>query len=185
MNPVARHWWALCLKMIALLCFIGAFIAFMRLQEEESELHRLRNQGVVSQAVVTSKEVDEITRRSRRGRTSSSQINVLMVRHNPKSTIPYADLGTKVKETDLPPPVPESKDAPIGVMWVNDEVFAKTQVGDLLTVVNTPYNKTSPELVSDVRDFSPRNFHLAIGVFLALTFLIWLPARRLGKIQTA
>jgi len=82
--------------------------------------------------------VDKLVRQGRKGKSTSSKINVVMVRQNPKSTITYADYGTKIRESDLPPPLAEAKDALIGIMWVNDEMYAKTQVGDVLTVINTP-----------------------------------------------
>lgn len=183
MTAVARSWWALCLKLVALLCFIGAFIAFMKLDERNSELHRLRTVGVVSRALVTEKEVDTVTQRTRRGRTSSYEIRVLTVRHNPKSTIAYTDLGSKVAEADLPPPLPESKDAPIGIMRVSSDFFESTKVGDVLTVVNTPYNPNGPELYADVRDFDPRPYYQYMGIFCALTLIIGEAGRRFGKLK--
>lgn len=181
MKSAAKPWIVLCVKCVAVLCLIGAFIAFMKLNERTSELHRLRTAGVVSRAVVTDKEVDTVTRRARKGRTTTSEIRVLTVRHNPKSTLAYADLGTKVQEADLPPPLPESQDAPTGIMHVSTGFFEQTNIGDVLTVVNTPYNPGGPELYTDIRDFKPDTHYQFMGLLGALAVMFWFIARRINR----
>lgn len=183
MKSAAKPWIVLCVKCIAVLCFIGAFIAFMKLNERTSELHRLRTVGVVSRAVVTDKEVDTIRRQQRKGKSTTSEIRVLTVRHNPKSTIAYADMDTKVQEADLPPPLPEGKDAPIGIMHVGLDLYDQTNIGDVLTVVNTPYRPGGPELYTDIRDFTPDAHYQFMGLFGVLGVVFWLVARRVNKVQ--
>jgi hypothetical protein len=183
MNAKARPWIGLCFKLLALLALIFAFIFFMKMQEEQSENDKLRNQGVVSRALVTDKDQDTITsQHSGIGRRSSgyqtqSEILVLTVRHVPKSTVKYADFPSKTKEADLPVAPPKSADpmqdfGNIGIMWVSADVYEKTKVGDMLTVVNTPWDSSSPVLVSDVEAFDATVFYprMAIALFLTLLF---------------
>jgi hypothetical protein len=177
MNPVSRYWLSICFKAIAALCFIGLFIAFMKLQERDSELHHLRTVGVVSRAVVTEKEVEKVTMQTSKGRTRQSEYLQLTVRHNPKSTVKYQDIGTKMQEADLPPPLPEGKEAPIGFMRVSGTVYDQTKVGDVITVVNTPYNTGGPEFYTDVRDFKPDTHYKYMALFAALTLVFWGVAR--------
>ncbi len=181
MNPVSRYWLSICFKCISVLCFLGLFIAFMKLNERTSELHRLRTVGVVSRAIVTEKSVEKVTTSLSKGRSRSSEYLQITVRHNPKSAVTYADFGTRVQESDLPPPLPEGKDAPIGFMRVNGTVYDQTQVGDVLTVVNTPYNPNSPELYTDVRDFKPDTHHQFMALFGVLTLVFWFIASRIGR----
>lgn len=192
MNAIARPWIGLCFKLMAVLALIFAFIFFMKMQEEQSANDKLRNQGVVSRALVTEKEQDKITSQhaglSRRssGYQTESNIWVLTVRHVPKSTVKYADFPSKVKEADLPvaPPLtgdPMKDSAYSGVMWVPVEVYDKVQVGDMLTVANTPWDSESPVLVSDVEAFDPSAFYPRMAIALVLTLLFWLIGRRISK----
>jgi hypothetical protein len=181
MNSTSKYWSSICLKMISILCFIGVFIAFMRLDEEEMKLKRFQTKGVISQAVVTDKKEDELVRQGRKGKSSKRAINVVTVRHNPKSTVTYADYGKKVQESDLPPPLPDGKDAPIGIMWVSDEFYDATKIGDVFTVINTPYEPNAPALLSDLALFSPKPFQQAMGICGVLGVLFWLVARRMAK----
>mgnify|MGYP001584401442 CR=1 FL=1 len=192
MNDVARPWIGLCFKLLAVLALIFAFIFFMKMMEEQSANDKLRNQGVVSRALVTEKEQDKITRQnsglSRRssGSTTESDIWVLMVRHVPKSTVKYADFPSKVMEDNLPvapaltgDPMKDSEN--IGVMWVPAELYEKTKVGDMLTVVNTPWDSSSPVLVSDVEAYDGSVFYPRIAIALILTLLFWFIGRKISK----
>jgi hypothetical protein len=192
MNAVARPWIGLCFKLMALLAAIFAFVFFMRMQEEQSENDGYRNQGVVSRALVTAKERDKtttrhsgLTRRSS-GYTTQNDIWVLMIRHVPKSTVKFADFPAKVKEADLPVAPPLTGD-PMkdmengGVMWVSQELYDKARPGDMLTVVNTPWDSTSPVLVSEVNAFDPSPFYPRMAIALALMVLFWLIERRISK----
>ena len=189
LNPqrqaLVRYWWGISFKCLAALAFIGVLGAFLKLKDRESELRRLRNEGVVSRAVVTEKDVDTVTNKTRRGRSSSYEVRTLRVRHNPKSPVKFADVGTKVPEADLPPPLPEDRDAPIGFIRVDDALFEKTQVGDVLTVVNTPYSPNSPEFYTDVRDFSAAGYYQFMGLFGVITIVFYALARRVSKPQAA
>lgn len=192
MNAVARPWIGLCFKLLAVLAFIFAFIFFMRMQEEQSENDKLRNQGVVSRALVTAKEQDTITtqssglRRRSSGTTTENDIWVLSVRHVPKSTVKYADFPSKVKEADLPV-APKLTGDPMkdsgygGVMWVSEEIYNKTKVGDMLTVVNTPWDSGSPVQVTEVEAFDPSPYYPKMAIALFLTLLFWLIGRRISK----
>lgn len=192
MNAVARPWIGLCFKLMALLAAIIAFVFFMRMQEDQSANDKLRGQGVVSRALVTAKEQDQtttrhsgLTRRSS-GYTTTNDIWVLSVRHVPKSTVKFADFPAKVKEADLPvaPPLtgdPLKDSGHGGVMWVSKELYDKVKVGDLLTVVNTPWDSESPVLVAEVEAFDPSPYYPRMAISLALMVLFWLVGRRIGK----
>jgi hypothetical protein len=189
LNPhrqaLVRYWWGVCLKCLAALAFIGVLGAFLKLQDRQSELRRLRNEGVVSRAVVTEKDVDTVTTKTRRGGSSSYEVRTLRVRHNPKSPVKFADVGTKVPEADLPPPLPDDRDAPIGFIRVDTALFEKTQVGDVLTVVNTPYSPNSPEFYIDVRDFSAAGHYQFMALCAGLAVGFYMLARRFTKPQAA
>ena len=189
LNPhrqaLVRYWWGVCLKCLAALAFIGVLGAFLKLQDRQSELRRLRNEGVVSRAVVTEKDVDTVTTKTRRGGSSSYEVRTLRVRHNPKSPVKFADVGTKVPEADLPPPLPDDRDAPIGFIRVDTALFEKTQVGDVLTVVNTPYSPNSPEFYTDVRDFSAAGHYQFMALCAGLAVGFYMLARRFTQTQAA
>lgn len=192
MNAVARPWIGLCFKLMAVLAFIFAFIFFMRMQDEQSKYDKLRNDGVISRALVTAKEKDTVTtqgsglRRRSSGTTTENDIWVLSVRHVPKSTVKYADFPSKVKEADLPV-APELTGDPMkdsgngGVMWVSEELYNKTKVGDMLTVVNTPWDSESPVQVTEVEAFDPSPFYPKMAIALFLTLLFWFIGRRISK----
>jgi len=192
MNSAARPWIGLFFKLSAFLALIFAFIFFMKMQDEQSANDKLRNQGVVSRALVTDKSQDTTTsqhsgigRRSS-GYTTENQIWVLTVRHVPKSTVKYADFPSKVKEADLPVAPALTGDslknsANIGIMWVSRELYDKTKVGDLLTVANTPWDSESPVLVSEVEAFDPSPFYPRMAIALVLMLLLWFIGRRISK----
>lgn len=189
MNALARPWVGLVFKCLSALALIFAFIFFMRMQEEQSEIGRLRNQGVVSRAIITDKELDKMVYEGRKGRSRSVELRVLHVRHVPKSTVKYADFPSKVKEADLPVAPPVSGDAVedakyLGVMFVPLDVYEKSKVGDSLTVVNTPYNPNAPELASDVAAFDAGIFYPRIGIALLLMIGFWFIGRRISKAAT-
>jgi hypothetical protein len=192
MNSVARPWIGLFFKLMAVLAVIFAFIFFMRMMEDQSENDKLRNQGVVSRALVTDKKQDTITTQgsglSRRssGTTTENNIWVLNIRHVPKSTVKYADFPSKVKEADLPvapaltgDPMKDSGNG--GIMWVSEEFYNKTKVGDMFTVVNTPWDSESPVLVSEVEAFDPSPYYPKMAIALALALLLWFIGRRISK----
>jgi hypothetical protein len=192
MNAVARPWIGLCFKLMAVLAAIFAFIFFMRMMDDQSANDKLRNHGVVSRALVTEKEKDTVTsqnsglRRRSTGSQTENDIWVLTVRHVPKSTVKYADFPSKVKEADLPvaPPLTGNsmKDSGnIGIMWVPAELYEKTNVGDVLTVVNTPWDSESPVLVSDVEAFDASVYYPRMAIALLLTLLFWFIGRRISK----
>lgn len=192
MNAVARPWIGLCFKLMALLAGIMVFVFFMIMEEAQSENNKLREHGVVSRALVTAKEQDQtttrhsgLTRRSS-GYTTQNDIWVLSVRHVPKSTVKFADFPAKVKEADLPvAPVltgdPLKDSGSGGVMWVSQELYDKTKPGDMLTVVNTPWDSESPVQVDEVNAFDPSPFYPRMAIALALMVLFWLFGRRISK----
>jgi hypothetical protein len=175
MNAAARPWVRIVFYCMSFLALIFAFIYFMRIIEEDGDNMRLRNQGVVSRALVVEKKLDTLVREGRRGRSTSTDLNVLRVRHVKKSPVKYADFPSKVAEADLPvaPPKTEGVADDLdygGIMWVTAEVYARTNVGDMLTVVNTPFDPESPVLVSDVRTFDGgASYYPWIGLSLGLT----------------
>jgi hypothetical protein len=175
MNAAARPYARIVFYCLAILAAIFAFIFFMRMMEETGNIDKLRNQGVVSRAVVVEKKLDEMVIEGRRGRSRSSDLNVIRVRHVPKSEVKYADFPSKVPEADLPIAPPKSDDIMDesnygGIMFVTAAVYERTNVGDMLTVVNTPWDKNSPELVEDVRSFDGgASFQPYIAISLVMT----------------
>lgn len=171
---------------VALLGLIFAFMSFMRMQEDIGENMRFRNQGVVSRAVVTDKKTDKLTTKRRAGRSKSIDLQVLHLRHVRKSTVRFADFGTKVKEADLPVAPPVTGDVMqdmdyVGVMFVPMELYERTKVGDMLTVVNTPFDPGEPALVSEVKSFDPTIYHPRIAIGLALAAVFTLAAVLFGR----
>lgn len=192
MKAAARPWLGLVFKCLSVLALVFAFIFFMRMMDEQSENDKLRSQGVVSRALVTDKKQDSSVSTHRSGRkgrssyTTTNELWLLNVRHVPKSTVKYADFPGKVKEANLPVAPPLTGDlmkdsANIGVMWLPKETYEKTNVGDMLTVVNTPWSSGSPVLVSEVEAFDPSPFYPRIGIALVLMVLFWLVGHRIGK----
>lgn len=193
MNPVARPWIGLAFKLMALLAAIFAFIFFMRMMDDRSANEKLREHGVVSRALVTDKKKDELVsthssgRRSQSSYTTTSDLWVLHIRHVPKSAVKYADFPGKVKEADLPvaPPLtgdPLKDSANSGVMFVPVELYEKTKVGDMLTVVNTPWDSESPVLLADVEAFDGgASYYPGMAISLVLMLALWLIGRRISK----
>lgn len=186
MNAIARPWVGLVFKCLSILALIFALIFFMRMQEEQSEIGRLKNQGVVSRATVTDKQLDKMVYEGRRGRTRSVDLQILHVRHVPDSKVKYADFPAKVKEADLPVAPPVSGDAVkdskyLGVMFVPVDLYEKSKVGDMLTVVNTPFNTDAPELVSEVRAFDAGIYYPRIAIALVLMLAFWIIGWRIAK----
>lgn len=193
MNAVARPWIGLCFKLMAVLAAIIAFIFFMRMMDDQSANQKLREHGVVSRALVTDKKKDELVsthssgRRGNSSYTTTSDLWVLHIRHVPKSTVKYADFPAKVKEDELPvaPPVTgdSQKDSEnLGVMFVPVELYDKTKVGDMLTVVNTPWDAESPVLVADVEAFDGgASYYPGMAISLLLMLAFWLIGRRISK----
>ena len=68
-----------------------------------------------------------------------------------------------------------------GVMWVTEEFYNKTKVGDMLTVVNTPWDSESPVLVSEVEAFDPSPYYPKMAIALALMLIFWFIGRRISK----
>jgi hypothetical protein len=179
MNAIARPWIGLVFKCLAALALIVAFIFFMRMQDEQSFVDRYREDGTVSRAVVTEMSLDTVVYEGRRGRTRTSEIQVLSVRFNPESTVKYADLPGATADAELPGPPPLTgdiaKDSRFGeVIWVSREVYDRTKVGDSFIVVDTPYSGDGPELVEDIRDFDPSTFYpgIAIALVMMLVFAV-------------
>jgi hypothetical protein len=192
MNAAARPWIGLVFKCLSVLSLIFAFVFFMRMMDDQSANDKLRLNGVVSSALVTAKEQDKTTtQHSGIGRRSSgystqNDIWVLTVRHVPKSTVKYADFPAKVKEADLPvaPPLtgdPMKDSANLGIMWVSKVVYDRTKTGDILTVVNTPWDSESPVLVAEVEAFDPSPAYPRIAIALILMLAFWLIGRRISK----
>ena len=183
MNNAARPWIGMVFKCAAVLAAIFAFVFFMRMQEEESFIDRYRTEGTVSRAVVTGMETDELVRTGRKGRTTKTEIRVLSVRFNPKSTLALRDYEDGVEVPAAPPSTGgaaadwEYQD----VIWVSSEVYARTKVGDSFLVVDTIYSGDGPELIEDIRSFDPASFYPGIAISLVLAAVGWLgPWKRRG-----
>ena len=73
------------------------------------------------------------------------------------------------------------EDDRVRVMFVPLDVYEKSKVGDRLTVVNTPFNTTAPELVSDVKAFDAGIYYPRIVIALLLMIGLWFVGRRISK----
>lgn len=186
MNAQARPWVAIVLYCVSVLSLIVAFVFFMRMQEDQSAITHLREQGVVSRALVVEKKEDKTVVEGRRGRSRTIQYKILQVRHVPKSTVPFADFPAKVAESNLPVAPPPTGDPMgdseyVGVMFVPASVYDKTKIGDLLTVVNTPWDRSEPVLVSDVNAFKSGEYNLLVGLALVVMVLSGLAGWFVGR----
>ena len=173
MNASARPWVVICLYCVSALALIGAFVFFMRMQEDQSANSKLRSYGVVSRALVVEKKEDTTVVEQRRGRSRTVEYKILIVRHVPLSTVKFADFPSKTPEAALPvaPPLtgnPMADSKFGGVMFVPAQVYEKTRVGDRLTVVNTPWDREEPVLVSEVNAFKGGEYYPHIAGLLVL-----------------
>lgn len=194
LNAQARPFAAIAVYMCALLALIGAFAIFMRMQEISGEMHTLRTKGAVSRALVTNKREDRIVRTEQSGirpsssrtRTTSSPIHVLSLWFERNSPVSYAEHALKGDEAALPA-VPPRATSPLaavdytGVIWVSEEVFAGTKVGDVLVVVNSPFNRSAPKLFTEVKAFDGASAYPWIALCLALAAMLALFGRRIGR----
>ena len=187
MNIAVRPLIGLIVKCAGLIALIFAFVFVMRMQEEQSFTDRYRKEGTVSRAVVTGMETDELIRTGRKGRTTKTDIQVLSVRFNPRSTLAFRDYEDGVDVPTAPPP---SGDAVADstypdVIWVTKDDYAKTKIGDSFLVVDTPYSGDGPELIEDIGSFDPASFYPGIAISLVLALVLaavgWLgPWKRRG-----
>jgi hypothetical protein len=194
LNAQARPFAAIAVYMCALLALIGAFAIFMRMQEIASEIHTLRTKGAVSRALVTDKKEDTIVRTERSGikpsstrtRSTTTPIHVLSLWFERNSPVSYAEHAMKGDEAALPA-VPPRATNPLaavnhtGVIWVSEEIFAGTKVGDVLVVVNSPYNRSAPKLFADVKAFDDTSGWPWIALCLVLAAMLALFGRRISK----
>jgi hypothetical protein len=173
MNNAARPWVGIVFKCAAVIALIFAFVFFMRMQEEQSFTDRYRKEGTVSRAVVTGMETDELVRTGRKGRTRKTDIQVLSVRFNPKSTHAFRDYEEGVEVPAAPPLGGAAADWEYqDVIWVTKEVYARTRIGDSFLVVDTPYSGDGPELIEDISTFDPASFYPGIAISLVLAVVL-------------
>jgi hypothetical protein len=186
MNAMARPWIGLVFKCLSILAAIFAFTFFMRMDEDRSRVNNYRESGTVSRAVVTEMKLDKIVYEGRRGRTRSENVQYLFVRFDPDSKVKYADFPVKVQEADLPlAPALTGDSAKDGkyldIMSVPRDLYDRTKLGDVLTVVDAPFSGYGPELVSDIRAFDPAEAYPKMAIALALALMLWLIGWRISK----
>ncbi|MEO9635286.1 MAG: hypothetical protein ABJ360_14920 [Roseobacter sp.] len=172
---VKKAYLGLIFKCMAGLALIGVIAVFFVMQGVEEERFRYINEGVVSKALVLDKAVDSYTLKNAKGKTAESSKNFVHIVHDPKSTVTYSELGKSVKEADLPVP---KKDESTGVMDMDDTEFVMVQVGQVLTVVNTPYEPQNPWTLAKLRDYSPASYYLWMAIFGVLAVTFWFTGRR-------
>jgi hypothetical protein len=183
MNTKAKQWVVILFNSLSVLAVLFSIIFFFRMDEESSKHKRFVEKGVVSRAVIMEKNLDKATYQGSRGKSRSVKLNVIRVRHVQKSLVKYADFPMKVQESELPKAPPPSGNSTIemdysGIMFVTDELYSRAKVGDVLTVVNTPYEPQAPVLIADVRAYSPNAFYPGIGLSLLLAVCFWFVGRR-------
>ncbi|MDP2800722.1 MAG: hypothetical protein Q8O26_02455 [Phreatobacter sp.] len=155
-----------------------------------------KKEGVVSRALVTGKQLDKMVHegsishsgrsRTGTGRMTTTDLHVLHVRFVPKSTVRYTDYLSKIGGLDLPTAPAFSgntlADSEFGdVMFVSRALHDRTNVGDVLTVVDTRFSGDGPRLISDIADFDGSSYYVGIAAGLVLALLPWLIAIRIGK----
>lgn len=168
-------------KCLAVLALIGVIGSLLLMNDKSNEMKRYRNEGAVSRALVLDKNESRSVTVNNRGKRSVTGGYYLHIVHNPKSPVRYADVGEKVKEADIPAESAARSGGSTGSVKVKEEVFARTNKGDILTVVNTPYDPSFPKLLQDVRDFTPTLYYLWAAGFGVLAIALWLLAGRWAK----
>jgi hypothetical protein len=121
--------------------------------------------------------------RHHRRSTFSLFVLSLVQRSHSKTT----SMGLRMGRCQKAPPVTGntmSDGQYAGVMLVSDHLFAAIAVGDILTVVNTPFNRSAPRLVSEVRGFDPTSTYAWIMASLLLSLLFAGVAMRISKAKT-
>ncbi|MFZ1741367.1 MAG: hypothetical protein WAT93_00845 [Pontixanthobacter sp.] len=165
-------------KCFAGLALIGVIAVFFTMQNFESERDRYVNEGAVSKALVLETSTDDYKLSNSHGKTVDASMNFVRIVHDPKSPVKYGDLGKTVQEADLP--VPQTGEG-TGNIVMEDPEFSAVKAGDILTVVSTPYEPSTPWTLQKVRDYSPNDYYLWMGVFGALAIALWFIARMFSR----
>lgn len=148
-----------CLAAIALLGAIGAFFVMGAGGDDQS---RYQNEGVVSQALVV-------------GIDDGNKVRVV---HDPSSTVAYSQIGTTTQLADLPTPV---EGEATGTVVMSDAEIADIAVGQIIPVVNTPYEPFDPHTLASVQAPASSGGLLWAAILLALAVVFLLIGRRVSK----
>ena len=170
-----------CFAIISLLVAIGLFL---KLDGEQSDLDRFINEGMVSKGLVVDKHQDTSISASTnsRGKTRRVQLsyNMIYVTYDPASKIPYADLGSKLQQADLPNAAELDEESSNGAsITLSKAGYAKVKVGETVAIVRSPYGDT--QLVAEVRSFSPNGSYMWMAILVVLAVMLWFVGRKLGK----
>jgi hypothetical protein len=179
MNEVTRRMIGIVFNCLSFLAVIFSFIFFMRMQEDQSMTERYRSEGTVSRAVVTDKKLDKMVTQRSKGRSTTTNLQILYIRYAERSPVKYADFPARIAEKDLPGAPPQNGDASkdsssIGVIFVPRATYEAVKVGDTLIVVDTPYSGDDPELIDTIKGFDPSVFYPRIAIALTLGLMFGL-----------
>lgn len=167
-----------CLWILCLLCGLSAVAGW---SQTSSKNEKFKTNGFVAQALVFDRGSEIVRTEKRKGKSKSKREYKIYVIYDQKATIPYADLGTKIPVDSLPPP-PSQTPENTAMLFVDSDQFEELKIGTATTVVFTPDAKGLPELVADVRSYSPDGYFMAMGIsgVAAVVFFFW--GRRIRKI---
>ncbi len=149
-------------KALAAISLLGAIGAFFIMGGADEDASRYRNDGVVSQALVILKDTE----------------NRVRVVHNPSSSITMADIGTKVQVAELPVPVAGET---TGTVKMSDEEYANVSVGQVIPVVSTPYEPSSPRTLASLQAPESSGGIVWLAIFAVLGVVLWLVGAKFAK----
>ena len=161
-GQVKKNLYGLIFKSLAVLALLGVAGVFLTADDAGTERARYQNEGVVSQALVVA--MDE-----------GSKARVV---HTPDSGVSFAALGDTVQVADLPVP---TAGASTGTVIMSTEGFAHVKVGDVITVVNTPYEPAFPKTLESLTAEPSNAYLIWMAVLAALAVALWMIGRAASK----
>lgn len=161
-GQLKKNLYGLILKSMAVIALLGAVGVFLTTGGSDDELARYQNEGVASQALVV----------------AMDEGNMVRVVHNPASTVTFAALGDTVQMADLPVPM---AGVSTGTVIMSTEGFTNVKVGDVFTVVNTPYEPGFPKTLASLTVEPSNNYLIWMAVLAALAVALWMIGRTVSK----
>lgn len=161
-GQVKKNLYGVILKSLAVLALIAAAGVFLTASGSGDDLARYENEGVVSQALVV----------------AMDEGNKVRVVHTPDSSVTFAALGNTVQVADLPVP---TAGASTGTVIMTTDGFTHVKVGDVITVVNTPYEPAFPKTLDSLTAEPSSAYLIWVAVLAALAVALWLIGRAVSK----
>ena len=161
-GQVKKNLYGIIFKSLAVLALLGVAGVFLTADDAGTELARYQNEGVVSQALVV----------------AMDEGNKVRVVHTPESTTPFAALGDTVQVADLPVP---TAGASTGTVIMTTDGFTHVKVGDVITVVNTPYEPAFPKTLESITAEPSNSYLIWMAVLAVLAVALWMIGRAASK----